>query len=100
MTRPEFDTWIEQHYGELLAVARRRSSDPEAAVQDAVVTFLANRELAEITQPWTYLVNAIRSTSMVVRRSSQRDQALRRGLKNDSRAGHSLGRKRPAPRAE
>lgn len=100
MTQQEFSSWVEQHYAELVKVARKRCRDPEAAVQDAVVTFLTNRDLAAIARPWTYLVNAIRSTSMVVRRSSKRDQALRREVKKVARAGHSHGWKRPAPTSD
>ena len=31
MTRSEFDTWIEQHYDDLLKVARRRTNNDEDA---------------------------------------------------------------------
>jgi DNA-directed RNA polymerase specialized sigma24 family protein len=100
VTRPEFDAWIEQHYTELLKVAKRRSNHPEDAVQDAVVTFLTNRDLAEIDQPWTYLVNAIRSVAGNRRRGDDRVDELQRAVKHENRAGHSHGWKKPAPRAE
>lgn len=40
MTMAEFDTWIEQHYGELLAVAKTlvRPQDAEDVVQNAVAS--------------------------------------------------------------
>lgn len=101
MTRAEFDGWLEQHHGELLAVAKRRTEEgAEDVVQEAVATFLTHRDLPAIDHPWTYLVNAVRSVAGNRRRSVARAKAAARDLRVLTRAEHSHGRRRPAPRAE
>lgn len=103
MTRAEFDVWIEQHYTQLLAVARRRTNtdeDAADAVHAAVAQTLASGRCGEIQHPWTWMVNAVRGKAKDGRRSEDRRTELHREVKNVSRAGLSLGWKRPAPRAE
>jgi DNA-directed RNA polymerase specialized sigma24 family protein len=105
VTRAEFDAWITEHYGELFAVARRRTNndaDAADAVQNAVLRTLANGKLAGVRRPWTWMVNALRSTTEHLRRGGDRTDAALRGLKAEARthAGVYQGRRRPAPRAE
>jgi DNA-directed RNA polymerase specialized sigma24 family protein len=104
MTRQEFDTWIEQHYGELYAVARRRTNSDETAaeaLQSAVAGAYANETYLRLQhKPWTYFANAVRGYAAATRRGEARARAASRAVQAQARAGFSLGRKRPAPRAE
>jgi DNA-directed RNA polymerase specialized sigma24 family protein len=101
MTRAEFDGWIEQHYGELLAVAKRRDRiEPEDVLQAAVTRVVATESFTRTDAPWPWMVEAIRSAAKDARRSGERRQSLGREFKKVSRAGLSHGWKRPAPRAE
>jgi DNA-directed RNA polymerase specialized sigma24 family protein len=103
MTKAEFDTWIGEHYGELVAVAKRRSQtdeDAAEAVQNAIAQTLASGRLAGVRSPWTWMVNAVRGTAANIRRGNARTAAARTDFKRATRAGLHQGWKRPAPRAE
>jgi hypothetical protein len=106
VTRQEFDTWIEQHYTELLAVAKRRDQqEPEDVLQQAVAGMLASEALPRIGQPdemgvWPWAVGFVRGTAAHARLASTRRNALKAETKKIHQAGSSLGRKQPAPRAE
>lgn len=105
MTRAEFDNWIEQHYGELLAVAKRRGGS-EDTVQSAVLRVLSTQSYSRIvgSSAWTWMVGAVRSVAADQRDSSTSQQRLRGEFKTVQRTIHrasvSHGWKRPAPRAE
>ena len=72
MTRPEFDAWVEQHYGDLLAVAVRLTDcEPEDIVQAAVARMLKSQALANVVDDpnakgqmgvWPWAVGCLRST--------------------------------------
>lgn len=106
MTRQEFDGWIEQHYTELLAVAKRRDQkDPEDVLQQAVAGMLASEALPRIGAPgemgaWPWAVGFVRGAATHNRRAITRRNTLKAETKKIHRAGSSLGWKRPAPRAE
>lgn len=98
MTRDEFNAWLEQHYGELLAVAKRRvKADPEDALQAALARVTEHLDQFDETKGrlWTWVVNAIRSTADTARQSASRVKRLRADLKKDPSAAVSLGWKRP-----
>ena len=101
MTRPEFDAWVEQHYGELLAVAVRRTDcEPEDIVQAAVAGMLASRVLKRIRldnkdldptvlSVWPWAVYRIRSAL-----SNRRQAGRRRArVKKETQAACLLGEK-------
>lgn len=101
MTRGEFDVWIEQHYGELLAVAKERVKwDAEDALQSAVAGMLASSTFADtpIALAWPWAVAFIRYNARNMRVSEQR----RRGFIRDAKiilpaAPIQGGRTKPAP---
>ncbi|MGH6691905.1 MAG: sigma factor [Gammaproteobacteria bacterium] len=105
MERAEFDRWIETHYNDLLAVARRRTNTPEDAqdtVQAAVARVLPH--VPAIRAPWTFVVNAVASEASNRRLANARQTRVktevRRVAKNFSSSAVSQGWKRPAPRAD
>jgi DNA-directed RNA polymerase specialized sigma24 family protein len=106
VTRVEFDTWIEQHYSELLKVARKRvNTDDEAleVVQAAVATMLTNQFFLTSEKPWTYATKAVRSYARDHREVRGNLKTARKQLRIEekiSRSTLSHGWKRPAPRAE
>ncbi len=103
MTRPEFDTWIEQHYTDMLKVARRRVNDAEQArdaVQHAIASALESGGYARREAIWPWMVLKVRDGAKLQRRSAARFGALRTLVRRSSRAGLSQGWKRPAPRAD
>lgn len=103
MTRAEFDVWIEQHYSELLKVARRRTnSDDDAAdvVGRVIVAALQGRWYEQSEKPWTRAVLGIKSYAQEQRRLNDHQGEIRREVKKIHRSTASHGWKRPAPRAE
>ena len=103
MTREEFDVWIEQHYGELLAVAKRRTNSDDDAMDvlhSAIAGALANETYVNVQAPWTFFVNAVRGYADAKRKSDNSNKRLRSEVKIIHRASFSHGRKPPAPRAE
>jgi DNA-directed RNA polymerase specialized sigma24 family protein len=103
MTREEFDPWLEQHYADLVAAARRLLNtldDAQEAVQQAVLQTLASGRLGSVHHPWTWMTNAVRGTAANLRRGTDRARKLRRAVKSAQRAGLHHGWRRPAPRAE
>ena len=106
MTRAEFDVWIEQHYTDLLKVARRRTnSDDDAldAVQTGIAAMLGSPQLERITPSlaWPQAVKFVTGAAYNDRVSAARKSALKREAKNISRTAAGFhGWKRPAPRAE
>ncbi len=98
VTNEEFGQWVEQHYTELLAVAKQRiSRDPEDALQAALARVTENLPSFDETKgkPWTWVVNAIRSSASNARVSRDNTRKLRRSLKKDPSASVPLGWKRP-----
>lgn len=80
MTRDEFETWIEQHYKQLGAVAKRRvRQDYEDVLQRAVLAMLSRPELAKRTPAtiWPWAVEVVRESAKDARVSVQRQKALR-----------------------
>lgn len=111
MLREDFDRWLEEHYTELLAVARRRTNrdtDARDAVHAAVVEVLPHvpgmGAPGTPNAPWTRLVNAIRGEAKDQRKLADRRArvrgAVRAVAKINSPAVPYLGWKRPAPRAD
>lgn len=103
MTRAEFDGWVEQHYGELVKVARRRVNSDEAAedaAQHAIASALESGGYETRDAIWPWMVLKVRDGAKLQRRSESRFRDLRREAKKVSSAGLSLGWKRPAPQAE
>lgn len=103
MDKQQFEQWLEQHMGELLAVAKRLTNseqDAQDAVQAAVVQALGNGKLTQVKAPWTWMVNAVRGTASNIRRGNERADAAKREVRRVLRAGLYQGRKRLAPRAE
>lgn len=105
MERAEFDRWIEAHYAELVAVARRLTNtleDAQDAVQAGVATALPH--VPKIRAPWTFMVNAVRGAAANCRQSNARrarlKAAARAATKLTRPSALSLGWKRPAPRAD
>lgn len=83
MTRKAFDLWIEQHYGELVAVARRLVNNPEDAtevVHDAVAASVGNGNLSKVRAPWTWMVNAVRGKAKDRRVSDTRRSVAMAGF--------------------
>lgn len=101
MTREEFDTWITQHYGELLAVAKARGAGDDA-LQTALLSALANETYLRCRPDaaWTWFANAVRGCAKNERRGNARRHANRVEFKRVQGAGLYQGWKRPAPRAE
>lgn len=82
MTREEFDTWIEQHYGELLSVAKAHGArDPEDVVQTAVVRMLEHGGYANTKQPWTWACLYVRGEEHNQKRAAQRFRSVKHDLK-------------------
>lgn len=81
MTRAEFDAWIEEHYEQLIAVARRRvRTGYEDVAHTAIARMLASPELAvrPVSMAWPWAVGAVRSVAANARRSADRQkEALR-----------------------
>ena len=105
MTTQEFESWIGQHYTELLKVARRRTNsddDAQDALQAGLAAMLGSPQLQHISPDlaWPQAVKFVTGAAFNDRRSDQRKKALARESKNLSRAGGFQGWKRPAPRAE
>jgi DNA-directed RNA polymerase specialized sigma24 family protein len=106
VTRTEFDTWIEQHYTELLKVARKRVNSDDAAqdaVQSAVAGMLDSTPFmgAPIEYAWPRAVKFVTSMARHQRISSQRVRALKTESKILLPAARLHGWKRSAaPRAE
>ena len=109
MTREEFDTWIENHYGELIAVARRRGyRDARGTVHAAIAGMLASPSLAgvQLHRPegqavmavWPWAVNFLRGTAQHAHRGASRDRARMAEAKNIALAGSFHGRKRTSPK--
>ncbi|OFX04181.1 MAG: hypothetical protein A3E78_02495 [Alphaproteobacteria bacterium RIFCSPHIGHO2_12_FULL_63_12] len=73
MTRQEFDRWIEQHYTELLGVARRRvNRDAEDVLQTAVVSMLTNLAVKpEQMGVWPWAVACVRRAAGHYRESEK-----------------------------
>ncbi len=102
MTRPEFDTWIEQHYTELLKVARRRvNSDDDAAdvLHQAVASAISTGAYEKTggIGAWPWAVSQVRGFATAARRTNARQGELKRAKKILHRAGSSLGRTSPNP---
>ncbi len=75
MTRKAFDQWIEQHYGELVARARTLVNNPADAaevIHQAVARAISNRKLGKVRNPWTWMVNSVRSAAYNQRVSDSR----------------------------
>jgi DNA-directed RNA polymerase specialized sigma24 family protein len=90
--------WIEQHYAELLKVAKRRDGiEPADILQTAVLQVLTAGSYERTDVPWPWMVEAIRGVAANARRSGKRRKVLRRDLKILLDAGLSLGWKQPAP---
>jgi DNA-directed RNA polymerase specialized sigma24 family protein len=103
VTTQEFESWIEQHYTELLAVAKRRDrKEPEDVLHAALARVTENLDKFDSTKGalWTWCVNAIRSCAADTRDSRSSRARLGQEQKILRRASVSLGRKQPAPRAE
>jgi len=105
MERADFDRWIEEHYNELLAVARRRlynRGDAQDVVQTAIITVLPH--VPKLRSPWTFVVNAVRGAAAHSRDSLGRQRRLKTAVKyaeglRDPAAFYP-GRKPPALRAD
>lgn len=98
MTRSEFDTWIEQHYDDLLKVARRRTNNDEDAadvVHNAVAGAIEGGWYAATDKPWTRMALALRSYASRRRETEQRHADIRRAAKVIQATRASLGWKRP-----
>lgn len=102
MTRQEFDTWITEHYGELIAVAKRRGArSPQDVVQQAAVAMYSTQGYLRFDRPWTWAVGQVRGALSTERLSGSRRGRLARAATDVVRAADSSHRrKRPAPRAE
>jgi hypothetical protein len=106
VSRAEFDVWIEQHYTELLKVARKRTnSDDEArdALQGAITSMLASTPFmaAPIEYAWPRAVKFVTSAARNDRVGRASVKRLRGEVYQINRAASRLhGWKRPAPRAE
>jgi DNA-directed RNA polymerase specialized sigma24 family protein len=99
VTRSEFDVWIEQHYGELLAVAKKKG-DGEDAVQAAVLSALETRnyERCHPGAAWTWFSNAVRGKAKDQRVSETRTRRAKQELKKITGAAlYQGGRTKPAP---
>jgi len=86
MSPQEFSAWLDEHYGELVAVARRLVNNPEDAaevVNAAVARVLSNGRLGEVRSPWSWLVGAVRSQAEHSRRSTKRKTALPGSIKGE-----------------
>lgn len=95
MTRAEFDAWIEQHYTELLGVARRRvRRDAEDVVQQAVAGMLASLELQRrpVVMAWPWAVLLVRRVASDRRRKGSRH------AKKTQTSGVLLAREKKMPR--
>lgn len=82
MTRDDFSKWIEEHYHELLAVARRRTERLDLArdvVQDAVARALGSPTLGDLPTEaaWPWMADAVRSTVEHARRGERRASRAR-----------------------
>ncbi len=91
MTRNEFDAWIEEHYRDLLKVARLRvSSDSKAedVVQNAVAGMLDSAELErrEASAIWPWAAGFVRGAASHALRAERREaEALdKAALRNDA----------------
>lgn len=105
MDRAAFDLWLEEHYPQLVRVARRRVNTDDAAedaVQTAVATLLASPTFQSSPPEfvWPRAVKAVTRAAWVLRRTATRLAAHRQAEKVLVRAGGLHGWKRPATRAE
>lgn len=91
MTRSDFDLWTSAHYEELIAVARIRVDsvdDARDVVQQALARACRNERylgldvvaLGASAPIWPWLVSAIRSAALTLRRSRQRQRELHERL--------------------
>ena len=86
MSPEQFESWLNEHYGELVAVARRLVNNPEDAaevVNAAVAQTLSNGRLAEIKTPWSWMVGAVRGTAANARRSQRRAGGVPDSIKDE-----------------
>lgn len=99
----EFESWIEEHYGELLAVARNRvngtNGEAEDVLHSAVMGMVVSPELVKRTtgRMWPWAVEVVRAHAAVSRRGSERRQALKGEAKIVALAGLLPKWKRPVP---
>ena len=86
MSPEQFSAWLDEHYGELVSVARRLVNNPEDAaevVNAAVARVLSNGRLGEVRSPWSWLVGAVRSQAEHSRRSTKRKNTLPGSIKDE-----------------
>lgn len=102
MTRQEFDVWIEQHYTDLLKVAKKRgAASAQDVVQTAVAAMYGTEGYLRFEHPWTWAVGQVRGALATERLSGSRRDRLQTETKRIAKtADSSHGWKRPAPRAE
>lgn len=83
VTTEEFGTWVEKHYGDMLAVARRRIDfDPEDIVQSALEAMLKSPTLAKVKESkepgvlgvWVWAERIISRTADHTRRARAREE--------------------------
>jgi len=105
MTVKEAGVWIEQHYGEMFAVAVRRAMDlsPEDILQSAIATMLASKVLPRVREhnqtrdrrymaAWPFATLAIKQAAFNARRAAHTQSAVRGELKNIGRSRALHGR--------
>ena len=107
MLREDFDRWLEEHYNELLAVARKRTNsqeDAEDVVQTALVTVLPRVASLQAPTPWKFFVGAIAGAAAHRRDSVARQRRVKAEVraveKINSPAAFFQGWKWPAARAD
>jgi len=92
VSRSELEVWVERHYAELVAVARRRvTTDPEDVVQATVLSSLTTRSYVRCRAgaAWTWFVHAVEFSAGHARTGEARRRRMR-----DADAEHRAARRR------
>ena len=101
MERSELEQWIEQHYGELLAVAKRKHKRaPEDLLQNAVAGMLASQKSPALQLAWPWAVSWLRGRAQHMRTSDNRQRALKSEAKNIHQAASIHGQRQERGRYE